>query len=1078
MGEFFGVVLCGGLPIAFLIYAFVKLADWGRVTEQLRARLDAHDVDMHQLRALERQLTQLRADQARNAATLAQFEQLIAELQATEGVAPTAPASGSAESAPAAVMSTPIVAPVPTAAAEPARVLTAPVASELPKVEEVDDPWRAALAAASSAQVADAAPLPEAEPVVAPTTPDSTAEPPVQPVQSAQPAQPARPAQPAQPLYPDADEAALTAKVDWEAWLGVRGAALMGGIVMAVAGIMFFRYAIEHSLIAPPIRVALSLATGIACLTAGERLRPRYTPTANALSAGGVVVLFAAFWASHSLYALVPMFVAFALMALTTAVCALLAVRYESQVVAVLGICGGFATPLLLSSGGNRPFGLFGYVLLLDLGFLYVARRRGWTLLANLLLGLTALMQFLWIWKRMEADQLPLALAILGVFALLFAWTAGKAPAEQREGWWPSQAVALVLPFLFVQHFAGQAELGPHLYPVALLMALLLAGAGYVGEQHRNQAVSMFASAATVAVLVRYLFAHPLDAALGWELALCVAGLAAVPQIFVERNRDSVAWDGPMGTALVAQLGLHAVYSAALLLQHDLPLWSSAAGWALLTALLLWHGRLPGRELLYVGAPVALALALAAFEYPHRAWPGFGWLEPRGLLVHHGGTFLLNSLLALALQVFALRVRAEPHRQRAEQASALVPLIWIVAAPAWFTVQSAPLFALGLTFGWAYLAVLTASRLGSGLLYAAPMLALGFAHFCWTDGFGTTAPRTGLCAQGASALFFMVWPTLRLARLSGERFAWYAAALAGPLWFMSLRQLWLASFGAGTIGVLPVLLAAATLGVLMQVQRLLARDDPQRLDTLAWLAAVALGFVSVAIPLQVDRQWITLGWALEGFAVIALWARLDHAGLKFFGLSLLGAVFVRLVFNDAVLSYEPRASLRIFNWLMYTYWVPVGAMLGASRILARLEHGRLRAWEESAIGAALTGFGAVVLFFAWINLTIADWFSSGDAVTLSFEHSPGRDLVTSLAWACYAVLLLAVGMWRQLGGLRWLSLGFLLLTIGKVFLYDLSHLHDLYRIMSLVGLAFSLLGVSLAYQRFVFRKASDPGDKR
>jgi hypothetical protein len=36
-------------------------------------------------------------------------------------------------------------------------------------------------------------------------------------------------------------------------------------------------------------------------------------------------------------------------------------------------------------------------------------------------------------------------------------------------------------------------------------------------------------------------------------------------------------------------------------------------------------------------------------------------------------------------------------------------------------------------------------------------------------------------------------------------------------------------------------------------------------------------------------------------------------------------------------------------------------------------------------------------------------------------------------------------------GLRWLSLGFLLVTIAKVFLYDLGELRDLYRVLSLVG---------------------------
>jgi uncharacterized membrane protein len=345
---------------------------------------------------------------------------------------------------------------------------------------------------------------------------------------------------------------------------------------------------------------------------------------------------------------------------------------------------------------------------------------------------------------------------------------------------------------------------------------------------------------------------------------------------------------------------------------------------------------------------------------------------------------------------------------------------------------------------------------------------------------GTPAGRAwvALAVQAACAVFCMYWPTLRAPAFQRERFAWYAAALAGPLWFFSLRGLWLDAFGDAAIGALPLLLASASLGALMRAQRVLSREDPLRLDALAWLAAVALGFVSVAIPLQLERQWITIGWAIQGVAVIALWTRLDHAGLKYFGLALLCAVFVRLVLNPVVLKYEPRSSMRIVNWLMYTYWVPVGAMLGASALLSRHEAARLRDWEAfegKAAGAGATGLFAVILFFVWINLAIADWFSSGRYVTLDYVHSPARDLTTSIAWALYAVILLSLGMWRGLSALRWLSLCFLLLTIGKVFLYDLSHLRDLYRVVSLMGLAFSLLGVSLAYQRFVFRKKPPEG---
>ncbi len=51
------------------------------------------------------------------------------------------------------------------------------------------------------------------------------------------------------------------------------------------------------------------------------------------------------------------------------------------------------------------------------------------------------------------------------------------------------------------------------------------------------------------------------------------------------------------------------------------------------------------------------------------------------------------------------------------------------------------------------------------------------------------------------------------------------------------------------------------------------------------------------------------------------------------------------------------------------------------------------------------------------------------------------------------------------------------MTIIKVFLHDLGELTDLYRVASLVGLAVSLIVVSLLYQRFVFtdRPTSDTG---
>jgi len=159
--------------------------------------------------------------------------------------------------------------------------------------------------------------------------------------------------------------------------------------------------------------------------------------------------------------------------------------------------------------------------------------------------------------------------------------------------------------------------------------------------------------------------------------------------------------------------------------------------------------------------------------------------------------------------------------------------------------------------------------------------------------------------------------------------------------------------------------------------------------------------------------------------------------------------------------------------------VPAVALIAVARILSPLEVPRVRTWERTLygegkpVGAIACGLAAILVVFVWINLAIFDFFSPGKELVVSFERLAARDLTTSLAWIGYALILLALGMAWASRGLRWISLGFLVLSIGKVFLYDLGELQDLYRVASLVGLAVSLILVSMAYQRFVFGSSQE-----
>ena len=145
----------------------------------------------------------------------------------------------------------------------------------------------------------------------------------------------------------------------------------------------------------------------------------KYALLANAMDAAAIAILFATFFAAHSLWNLIPATTAFGLLALVTLTAVLLSIRHESLFIAVLGLLGGFSTPILLSTGENRPVPLFAYLLLLNIGLAWVAYRRGWTILSILTLVFTTLYQWGWVARYLDAAQVPLAIGIFTIFPVV-----------------------------------------------------------------------------------------------------------------------------------------------------------------------------------------------------------------------------------------------------------------------------------------------------------------------------------------------------------------------------------------------------------------------------------------------------------------------------------------------------------------------------------------------------------------------------------------------------------------------------------------------------------------------------------
>jgi uncharacterized membrane protein len=195
------------------------------------------------------------------------------------------------------------------------------------------------------------------------------------------------------------------------------------GIVIAVIGVGFFlKYSIEHGWIGPMARVTLSVLAGLAMLGGGARLMNKpYHLIGQGLIGGGLAVLYFSMFAAFNFYHLIGMLAAFGLMAVVTLTAGVLAVRFNSMLIAILGILGGYGTPIMLSTGTVNFPGLFGYLLLLGVGVLGIARLRSWPLLNYLGMLLTYFLATASINKSFTPADFPVVLAFLTAFYLLYA---------------------------------------------------------------------------------------------------------------------------------------------------------------------------------------------------------------------------------------------------------------------------------------------------------------------------------------------------------------------------------------------------------------------------------------------------------------------------------------------------------------------------------------------------------------------------------------------------------------------------------------------------------------------------------
>jgi uncharacterized membrane protein len=485
-------------------------------------------------------------------------------------------------------------------------------------------------------------------------------------------------------IEPDASmklERLLTER--WLVWLG--------GLALVLGGAFLVKFSVDQELLGPGARVSLGGLLGLGVIALGHWLSRRPIPVSAlpwlvppVLVGAGASIIFASLFAAYGLYGLIAAPTAFAALALTAAGTVLLSLGH-GPFVALLGLAGAFAVPLLVRASEPSALGLFAYLLVVSAGALALLRWRQWPWLAWVVLGATAGWVLLWTLTWHPDDELVLGPFLCLLFGLFAAFRLGipgialfAGPIDSPLVWKIVMAAGATLSFLALI-VAGSAD---HSEPA--LAACFVLVLGFIAMARHDQAfdrLPWIGAALALLVLVgwdvglplvpelRDILARPLPGESGRfaATALAFAGLfGAAGFLGMPRARHPWRWASVAAAAPVAILAVAYWRLSSL---GDLWAWVMAA--LVLAALLVaaaertGRHRLAGQKSAMDGALAAFAigvigaLALAATFALEEAWltvalallpAGIAWVERRlGLAALRKVALLLAVIVLVRL---------------------------------------------------------------------------------------------------------------------------------------------------------------------------------------------------------------------------------------------------------------------------------------------------------------------------------------------------------------------------------------------------------------------------------------------
>ncbi|PKB21496.1 DUF2339 domain-containing protein [Janthinobacterium sp. 64] len=1002
---------------------------------------------------------------------------------------------GQAE-APAAAPAVKSAAPVPVPASVP---VPAPVQVQVPVSKA---------ARIEPVELAKAAPAVPVPPKPSPPTAPAPAKP-----------APTVPNTPTWIAHPDG----LVAKA--KNWLFTGNLVAKLGLLILFLGVSFLLKYVSAQVTVPiELRLTGIALADIALLAWAWRIRTSRPGISLPLQGTALAILMLVTFGAFRLYELIPAGMAFAVLFVLTAFTCLLAVLQNAVWLAVFGIVGGFAVPLLVSTGSGNHIGLFSYYALLNAGVFAIALKRAWRVLNVLSFGFTFVVATTWGLLRYSPEhylstQLFLILFVLFYIGIAIAYCARQAPRLKHyvDGTlvFGTPLAAMGLQYSLVWRF-----------DFGLAFSALLAGLTYTGlavALWRRNGFKLLAEAFLALGIVFGTLAIPFALDGRWTSAAWALEGAGIVWVGL-RQRQTLAWAFGLlvqGAAWIAFLIAMQELNTAAALQANI--WLGCALLAAAALVMAYNFRRHGSHL----HPEFMRSLSVLFLTAATAWLLGGiWTE---ILLRTAAATQLNLLTVSALAVAAL-LAALARREQWHAPRALLLAVQVLAGmvmlsrASWAWDQhpaslfdgsflsalllgaaafaSARFLALRARGGDELLALVARPLLvWSGLLWFAAIL-VPFTSWLLRliDGDLTMQAHAG---EHWLALYLITvcvtTPAFALLarRLEWPQLRWFSVAawLGLGLWSTNLLlTLYLHDY-------LPTGLSWLALACALAAGEYLLRAWPQagwQLDVRAlrflhtlrtaapWLMLWPVGAMHVSAWLaqhedNVSPAWarylpawtmmLALAWLIRRcragawpVAPIAAWYQRTLIPLGALWSLLLIAAWN--IVDDGAMA--PLPYLPLLN--------PLDLSTGFAILLAIASYRLFPAGQIPlpAVWQARLPVVAACLLYGWFNLMLLRTVSHYVGVPYTFDAMLASQFVQamlSLVWSVTALLLMRHAA-RQQRRQQW-SMGAVLLglVVVKLFLIDLSNVGGIERIISFVGVG--LLMVLIGYLA-PFPKAAAP----